>query len=440
MKEEFLHFVWKYGLYDKKSLVTPEGYPIVVVHPGDYNRDSGPDFFNARIKYDGTEWAGNVEIHTKASHFVTHGHNTDHSYDNLILHAVGEKDRDVFNAAGSKILTVEVKPDIGVYEKYMSLINNPYTIACQEEIGKVNGFILNNWINSLLIERLAGKCGMIKKIFEETGNDWEETFYRLISRYFGFRVNTDPFLMLASALPFKIIRKHLDNRMQVEALLFGTAGMLEEELFREAINDEYFRELAREFRVFSAKYSIKPVHGWIWKFSKLRPVNFPTVRISQLAAMLTVTGGLFSRVIEAENMESLRKLFSVSASKYWDNHYVFGKESKKAIKNTGENATDIFMINAVIPILFAYGKAKGNNEICERALDFLESIEPEQNRIIREWSEAGVTASSASDTQGLIHLREEYCRKRRCLECRIGLQLISTGSKLKDNDELILEP
>ncbi|MBP8960239.1 MAG: DUF2851 family protein [Bacteroidales bacterium] len=440
MREEFLHFVWKYGLYDKESLLTPEGEPIVVVHPGDYNRDSGPDFFNARIRYDGTEWAGNVEIHTKASHFVTHGHNTDHAYDNLILHAVGEKDRDVFNAAGSKILTIEVKPEIGVYEKYISLINNPCTIACQKEIGKVNRFILNNWINSLLIERLTAKCGMIRKIFEETGNDWEETFYRLISRYFGFRVNTDPFLMLASALPFRIIKKHLDNHMQVEALLFGTAGMLEEGLFREAINDEYFRELAREFRILSVKYSIKPIHGWLWKFSKLRPVNFPTLRISQLAAMLTVTGGLFSRVIEADNIENLRKLFLVSASKYWDNHYVFGKESKRAVKNTGENATDIFMINAVIPILFAYGKARENNEICERALDFLQSIEPEQNRIIREWSETGINASSAYDTQGLIHLREEYCRKRRCLECRIGLQLISTGSKLKNNDELILEP
>ena len=194
-----------------------------------------------------------------------------------------------------------------LYERYISLVNNPYIIACQDEIKAIDPILLRHWLNSLVIERLESKSESINKIFQETGNDWEETFYRLLTRYFGFRINTEPFEMLASALPFRIIRKHSDNLFQIEALLFGTAGMLEEGLFKDALSDEYYRNLIKEYRILSAKYSLKPVHGWLWKFSRLRPANFPTVRISQLAAMLSVTGGLFSKVLEAMTLCSLRK-------------------------------------------------------------------------------------------------------------------------------------
>jgi hypothetical protein len=440
MKEEFLHYVWKYGFYHADKLRDHDGNLIEVIHPGEYNRDSGPDFFNARIRIGETEWAGNVEIHTKASHFELHGHHRDHAFDNVILHVTGENDRLVRNARGKEVLTVELEYDESITERYTGLINNPLTIACQNDIMKIDRFVIRHWLHSLLVERLTGKSEHVNSILADTGGDWEETFYRVISRYFGFRVNTEPFEMLSSALPFRIIKKHIDNGFQVEALLFGTAGLLEEGLFRNAIEDEYYRELLREYKILSAKYSLKPVHGWLWKFSRLRPVNFPTVRISQLSSMLTGTEGLFSRVLETSDIKKLKSFFEVSASDYWDDHYVFGKRSRVRKKRTGETATDILLINSVIPVIFSYGLYRGDHKLTERALSFLDLIGEEDNLIIREWSEAGIVPVSAYETQALIQLRNEYCKKRRCLECRIGAKLVSLGASLKDPHELMLEP
>ena len=440
MKEEFLHYLWKYGLYYSHTLKDKENNLIIVLNPGEYNRDSGPDFFNARIRIGDTEWAGNVEIHVRASHFYDHGHHMDHAYDNLILHVVKEYDREVSNARGEEVLTVAIDFDESLITKYQSLVSTPYVIACEDDILTIDRFYLKHWLHSLVIERLIEKSGFIDRILRETGNDWEETFYRVLSRYFGFRVNTEPFEMLAAAIPFRIIRKHIDNRLQVEALLFGVAGMLEEGLFRDAISDNYYHELIREFRVLSAKYSLSSIHGWIWKFGRLRPANFPTIRISQLAAMLTLTGGLFSRVVEAIDPGSLRGVFDVSASEYWDNHFIFGKRSSSIQKKTGEAATDILLINAVLPVMFAYGRIRDKRLIMERALAFLEDLKPEKNSITAEWQEIGLEPSSAFDTQALIQLRNEYCRKRRCLDCRIGSKLISAGTSLRSENELILEP
>ena len=440
MKEEFLHYLWKYSLYDPEKLVDGSGNIIKVIRQGEYNRDSGPDFFNARISLDSTIWAGNIEIHTKSSHFDTHGHQNDPAFDNVILHVVAENDKKVYNSKGEEILTAVISFDPELYERYISLINNPYIIACQDDIKAIDSFLMRHWLNSLLIDRLKTKSELILRIYGETGNDWEETFYRLLTRYFGFRINTEPFEMLAAALPFRIIRKHSDNLFQIEAMLFGTAGMLEEGLFKEALSDEYYRSLIKEYKILSAKYSLKPIHGWLWKFSRLRPANFPTVRISQLAAMLSVTGGLFSRVLESSGIAQLKDLFEVGASQYWDDHFIFGKKTRATGKNTGSQAVCIFLINAVIPVIFVYGKSRGSNKICERALFFLEEMPAEDNSIIEEWREAGIEAESAFYSQALIQLRNEYCKKRRCLECRLGSKLVSLGKKLKDQDELVLEP
>lgn len=278
------------------------------------------------------------------------------------------------------------------------------------------------------------------KIWTATGNDWDETFYRVLSRYFGFRVNTEPFEMLATALPFRIIRKHADNRLQIESLLFGSAGMLEEGLFKNALSDQYYIDLIREYKVLSAKYSLRPIHGWLWKFCRLRPVNFPTVRLSQLAALLSTAGGLFSRTLAAGDVSRLKELFSVAASPYWDNHYIFGKESRRSGKHTGDQATDILLINAVIPMIFIYGRTHDDRKLCDRALDFLNLIDPEKNSVIRDWTLAGVVPESAFYTQALLQLTDEYCRKRRCLDCRIGSSVISSGKLLKNSDQLTLEP
>jgi hypothetical protein len=440
MKEEFLHYLWKYSLYDQDSLVDNENNKIVVINPGEYNHDSGPDFFNARILIAGTEWAGNVEIHKKASCFDNHGHDRDHTFDNVILHVVAENDKKVFNSKGEELLTVEIKYDQIFYEKYSDLINNPCVIACQNEIERLDSFYIRHWLHSLLVERLQQKSDSIMKIFSQTGNDWDETFYRILTRYFGFRVNTEPFEMLASALPFRIIRKHSDNRFQIEAMLFGTAGMLEEGLFKEAVSDKYYIDLIKEYKILSAKYSIMPIHGWLWKFCRLRPVNFPTVRISQLSALLSTAGGLFSKTLEAADISQLKDLFEVSASSYWDDHYVFGKKSKKVSKNTGTQATEIFLINAVVPLMFIYGRFHDNHDVCEKALAFLEEIDAETNSVTRDWESAGIKVESAFYTQALLQLTDEYCKKRRCLECRIGCKLISLGKTLINENELMLEP
>jgi hypothetical protein len=440
MKEEFLHYLWKYSLYDPEKLFDRSGNRIQVIRSGEYNRDSGPDFFNARIIVEGTVWAGNIEIHTRSSHFDIHGHQNDPAFDNVILHVVAENDKTVFNTKGEEILTTELSFEPELYERYLTLVNNPYIIACQDKVKETDPFLLRHWLNSLVIERIEDKTEAINKIFRETGNDWEETFYRMLTRYFGFRINTEPFEMLASALPFRIIRKHTDNLFQIEALLFGMAGMLEEGLFKDALSDEYYRSLIREYRILSSKYSLKPVHGWLWKFSRLRPANFPTVRISQLAAMLCVTGGLFSKVLEAAGIMQLKEVFEVTASGYWDDHFIFGKKTRRSVKHTGSQAVSIFLINAVIPVIFVYGKNRGLNNICERALSFLEEIQPEDNSIIVEWRECGINAESAFYSQGLIQLRNEYCKKRRCLECRIGSSLVSRGIKLREQDELLMEP
>jgi len=440
MKEEFLHYMWKYSLYDKERLVDNEKNKIIVLDPGEYNRDSGPDFFNARISVAGTIWAGNVEIHSKSSHFDNHGHQNDPAFNNVILHIVAENDKPVFNSKGEELLTAEISFDQSYYEKYTSLISNPYIIACQDDIKKLDIIPIRHWLNSLVIERLQSKMESILKTFSETGNDWEETFYRLLSRYFGFRVNTEPFEMLATALPLRIVRKHTDNIFQIEALLFGTAGLLEPGLFKEALIDEYYRNLLKEYSILSSKYTLQPLHGWIWKFSKLRPSNFPTVRLSQLAAMLSVSGGLFSKILDATDINVIKEIFEVPASRYWDDHFIFGKKSRSFTKHTGSQAADILLINSVIPLLFIYGRNRDNQAISEKALSFLEEIPPEENKILAEWEAAGLNAESAFFSQALIQLRNEYCKKRKCLNCRIGNNIISQGKKLKDHDELLLEP
>jgi hypothetical protein len=439
MKEEFLHFVWKYGLFNKSRLFDNEGNQITVVNPGIYNRDSGPDFFNARIKAGSTEWAGNVEIHVKSSDFYSHGHHTDHAYDNVILHVVSINDTDVLDSSGRLLLTVEIETDENVYDKYSEMISNPRIIACQGSLRGIDRFFVRHWLLSVLVGRLKSKSEYVRSLLDETGNDWEETFYRMIMKYFGFRVNSEPFSRLASVLPFRIIKKHLDNRLQVEALLYGCGGMLDEGIFREAVKDTYFKELAREFRILASKYSLKPMHGWIWKFSRLRPVNFPTIRISQLAGMLTFTPGLFSRVIETADCDKLRSFFRVSASGYWNCHYAFGKEARAIPKKTGDVLEDILIINVIAPVIFSYGEVKSERLFTERAVSIIENTGPEDNSILREWKELGLEARDAIESQALIHLRNEYCCRRRCLECSIGARVIASGGSFTEDHRLLLD-
>lgn len=440
MKEEFIHWLWKNQFFDGGSLCDREAGSIGVITPGVYNRDSGPDFFNTRLIIGGTEWAGNTEIHVNASDWYRHGHHTDHAYDNVILHIVYNEDADVYTASGRRLITIRLVFDPVLWENYLDFMNNPSPLPCSGLIGLTDGFRIKHWLWSIAVERLERKHDDIREILAKTGNDWEETLYRLVTRYFGFRVNTDPFGMLAARLPLKIIRKHSDQLIQVEALLYGTAGLLDEALFREAVNDSYYLLLLREFRVLGAKYSLQPVDGWLWKFHRLRPANFPTVRLSQLAALLSHSDGLFSRVLGCSDRESLRALLSVSASSYWNNHYQFGREVPPVAGRAGRQSADLLIINAIVPLLFVYGKVRQQQEWCDRAVEILDSLPPEKNSVVTDFTRAGLKPESAFASQALLELRNMRCRYHRCLDCTIGSSLIAMGQKIRRSDSLFLEP
>jgi hypothetical protein len=440
MKEEFLHWVWLNRLFTTGSLCDMEEGTIEVTDPGRYNRDSGPDFFNTRLLIGDTAWAGNTEIHVNASDWYRHGHHTDHAYDNVILHLVNNIDTEVFTASGRRLMTVKLEFDPVFWENYINFTNNPSLLACSGLIDRADGMTVSHWLYMMAIDRLERKSGEIREVLEKTGNDWEETLYRLVSRCYGFRVNNGPFEMLASRLPLKIIRKHSDNLLQVEALLYGTAGLLDETLFREVVTDGYYLALLREYRVLKTKYSMQPIDGWMWKFHRLRPANFPTVRLSQLAAMLVHSNGLFSRILECGSISSLATLLSVTASEYWGSHYLFGREVPHHSRNAGRQSVELLIINAVAPLLYVYGKIKNQKDRCDAAIELLESIPPENNSVVSDFIEAGLKPESALASQALVELRTLWCRYHRCLDCMIGSSLISLGHKIRGSSSLFLEP
>jgi len=440
MKEEFLHWVWLNRLFSSGSLCDREEGTIEVTDPGLYNRDSGPDFFNTRLLIGNKTWAGNTEIHINASDWYRHGHHTDHAYDNVILHLVNNIDTEVFTASGRRLMTVKLEFDPVFWENYIDFVNNPSLLACSGLIGRTDGMTVSHWLYLLAVDRLERKSREISEVLGKTGNDWEETLYRLVSRCYGFRVNNSPFEMLASRLHLKIIRKHSDNLLQVEALLYGTAGLLDEALFREAVTDVYYLALLREYRVLMTKYSLQPIDGWMWKFHRLRPANFPTVRLSQLAAMLVHSDGLFSRILECDSISSLITILSVTASEYWGNHYLFGREVPRHSRSAGRQSVELLIINAVSPLLYVYGKIKNQKERCDSAIDLLDSLPPEANGIVSDFIEAGLNPESALASQALVELRTLWCRHHRCLDCMIGSSLISMGHKIRGSSSLFLEP
>lgn len=439
MKEEFLHFIWKNSLFGSRELETSTGKNLVISDPGTYNRDSGPDFFNSRVRIGNTEWAGNVEIHINASDWYRHKHHLNHSYDNVILHVVVNNDTDVKTASGIKPDSFIITWDQQVEHKYNDYLNNPKIIACSRDLRIIPHFSLRHWISRMAVERLENKISKFKDVLRATNNDWDETLYRLVSRYFGLKVNSYPFYLLACHIPLKIIRKHADNRLQVESLLYGQAGMLEPGVFTKEIYDEYYSVLLNEYRILRQKYSLKPVGHWMWKYHRLRPVNFPSIRISQLADLLCKGNSMFGLVKSSYTLEEVCKLFNCVASEYWDNHFIFGSYHKGKPKRTGSIFVNILLINTIIPLLFLYGQETDNDKYCARATDLLDSIKPEDNRIIREWAQAGIIASSALESQGLIHLREKYCKNRLCLDCHYGSKLISLGKDIYPEMKYMLE-
>jgi hypothetical protein len=414
--ERLLQYVWKYKLAD---LVTTEGNPVTVIDPGIQNMDAGPDFFNAKIRMEGAVWAGNVEIHHKASEWWRHHHDHDPAYDSVILHAVEENDALVFRADGKPIPQAIIRVPQKIREHIEWLLSRDTPLPCAERIREVESVHLISWLNTLLGGRLERKTEDIFTLLEQYADDWNEVFYITLARNFGFGINGDAFERLARSLPFRHIGRQRADGLQIEALLFGQAGLLA------ADNDDaYYRRLQQEYLFLRKKYGLRPLSGFLFRNMRMRPVNFPHLRLAQLAAVWTNNGTLFSKILETDRPEALKECFDVSLSEYWDTHYHFQHPSPFKKKTVGRHTTRVITINTVVPLLFAYGKKRRQPEYCTRALRLLEQIPPERNSLITPFTRAGIRVESAADTQALIQLRREYCEKKKCIHCRIGFHLI----------------
>lgn len=418
MKEEFLHYIWSQELYKKQHLAST-GEQIDILSPGEKNTDSGPDFENARIKIDNTIWAGNVEIHTDSSNWTKHKHHLDPAYDNVILHVVGQSTKKACRTNGEVIPTIELQYDKKIYDTFLQLVGNKNQILCEKDIHIPDKIILSFWLNALCIERLEAKSQLIRSIHHQSGNNWEETFYIVLARSFGFNTNSLPFEMLAKSLPLKLLLKHRENLKILEALLQGQAGFLDSEL-----EDDYFNQLKKEYIYFRKAYKLTPIQKHLWKFLRLRPVNFPSVRIAQFADLIFHTDHLFSKTIDSKGIDELATIYNCKATHYWDNHYTFGKETVKKEKKLGVSALQTILINTVIPFLFIYGKQRNKKELEDKAMQFLEELPAEKNMIIRNWDRIGVTSDNAMQSQALIQLTKNYCNLKNCLFCQLGNAII----------------
>jgi len=427
MNESFILFVWQHQYFDKSELRTCQGENLMVLSAGYGNTDSGPDFMNARIRIGNIIWYGHVEIHLKSSDWIMHRHHRNAAYDNVILHVVWENDRPITRTDHSEIPTLELRQrtDLKLLDKYISLVNtgNPeIQPACHETLRFIPEVIYLSMLEATLITRLQKKAREILKILAQCKGDWEETTFRILCQNFGFKLNADAFMELGKSIPFKILKKHADNLFQIEALLFGQAGMLEADY-----QDQYARELQKEYSFLSVKYDLTHhrLNPVIWKFLRTRPANFPTIRIAQLAKFISSVPYIFSLFSETESSEHLMNILNASPSEYWQKHYTFDKLRSGSGAKVGKESINNILINTVVPIIAAVAVERDNEALMDRAIAFLEKIPGENNRITKMWNHIGLNLDHAGDTQAAIELFNSYCTKRLCLHCRIGLCIIN---------------
>lgn len=424
MKESVLHYIWQYKLFDAYELATTDQQPIEVIHTGTSNTDAGPDFFNAKIKIDNTLWVGNVEIHRKSSDWHRHGHDKDKKYDSIILHIAQEVDVPLYRTNGDKIPQLQLSVPHTIRANYQSLMATQQWIACQEKIQQVNPFFVNSWIATMLMARLQEKTATIEHLLQQSKNHWEEAFYISLARSFGFGVNSDAFERLAKQTPLSILAKHKNDLFQIEAIYFGQSGLLSVVSSEET--DQYVKKLRIEYDFLQKKYQLQPLDGSMWKMLRLRPDNFPHIRIAQFAQLVHQSSNLFSKILKTDDLKALRTLFSYGVSSYWKNHYRFGKTTTTTEKNIGKASIDILLINTIIPYIFCYNKQL--NQDPTRATQLLEKIPAEKNSIIRQWQQIGIKPTSAADTQALIFLYNHYCKEKKCIRCTIGHKVLTVNN------------
>ena len=370
MKEDFLHYLWRLKKFDLSDLQTTAGEQIVIHEVGIPNNNAGPDFLNAKIKIGDTLWAGNVEMHLKSSEWLTHQHQTDTAYNNVILHVVLEEDQAIKRHTGEIIPCLELakRVPLKLSTIYKKLIHNEYWIPCQHQLHTVKEITRELWLDRLMVERLEQKTKAIATRFEANQQNWEETFYQMLARNFGLKVNSDPFELLAKSVSILTLAKHKNSLFQIEALLFGQAGLLDKDF-----EDEYPQKLQKEYEHLKRKYQLTPIPTTSWKFMRLRPANFPTVRLAQFAMLIFQSSHLFSKILAVQNVKEVENMFELSISNYWQTHYVFDKASTKRKKSLGKNTIHLFIINTIAPFLFYYGSQKGNEKYKDKALELLEA-------------------------------------------------------------------
>lgn len=421
--EDFLHYIWKFRLFEHENLQTVDGEELEIFSAGLHNSDSGPDFHNARIRIGETVWAGNVEVHLSASDWQKHGHTNDGAYDNVILHVVYRNDTQLFLPNGRKVPTLELQSRISeaLYNKYHKLVfGNQSFIPCENGIATVDGLTMQNWLTRVLVERMEKRSVNVAAALALNKGDWEETFYQFLAANFGFKVNALPFELMAKSLPQLILAKNKNSPMQIEALIFGQAGFLEGEF-----KDEYPLKLQKEYAYLSKKYNLKPIENHLWKFMRLRPQNFPTVRLAQFAALIVQSNHLLSKILEIKEVKVLRSLFTeIKVNDYWEDHYRFDVQSKPSSKNIGDGSVDILLLNTVALFLFSYGKQHQQQYYISRSLKLLENLPAEKNNIIADFVNLGVKIETAFESQALLELKNNYCNYKKCLQCGVGNKIL----------------
>ena len=420
MDEQFLHYIWKFKKFEDKELKTTDRLPLKILNPGSHNHDSGPDFEEARIKIDKVEWAGSVEIHVKSSDWEKHYHQSDRSYDNVVLHVVWKDDKPVFSGK-EPIPTLELLDiiDLKHFEKYQTFLSQHKEILCQDQLSSVADINFTNMLDRTMIERLEQKSLAISQILRKNNQDWENTAYISLAKNFGFSTNSQCFTLLAESLPYKVLSRYHGKSKHIEALIFGVAGFLEDEV------DTYQSELRSEYQYLKNKHQLKQkLTRQMWKFARMRPSNFPSVRLAQFSSLISLNEHLFSNLIMVANPRELVSKFQISVSEYWVQYYDFGKARKKKRETLGKSTQENLLVNTVAPLLAAYSYYNDDQRFMDRAVKILEQMPTENNKITRKWIVANKKPKNAFDSQALIGLYKNYCEKKKCLNCNIGVEIL----------------
>lgn len=430
-QEDFLHYLWKYNLLSKQEYQTTSFEALEIISVGFHNMNAGPDFESAKIKIGDTLWVGNVEIHIKSSDWTRHQHHLDPAYENVILHVVHKHDQNIFRNDGTEIPVFEVKNLIPshIASNYSNLMAQMSWIPCEKYISKIDPLYLKNWLSRVLVERLEEKSKQINELLIESKGSWEDAFYVMLARNFGFKTNALPFEMMARSLPRQIIAKYKDKTFQVEALVFGQAGFL-----NEMYAETYPNKIMQEYRFLKKKHGLKAIDKYLWKYMRLRPRNFPSLRLAQFAALLLKYNHLFSLIKDEIQIKNIIQFFKdIPINKYWDNHYRFGKYCNKFCSNLGDDAINNLIINTVVIFSFAYGLAHDDQEQLNRSISTLEKIEAENNAFIKRFVDLNCIPENAAQSQALIQLKKTYCDKKKCLSCGVGIKILLDNHVTKDS-------